>query len=272
MPAERDKPAIRVDSLSFSYGSEGVIDELSFEVAAGEILGVIGKNGSGKTTLLRLLTGWLTASSGTVEIFGEDAGRMTRNRRARTLSLLNQMTEVSFEIRVNDLVLLGRAPFLGRFQESGPDDIELGRWAMELTGVWDFRSRSVMELSAGERQRVMISRAVAQDAPILLLDEPTSALDIAHQKLIMENLFWLKKTKGKTIVLVTHDVNLVSRYADRVLMLSEGRRVAWGPCSEAIEENNLRKTFEVSLVIEERHGKKIVLEWENGGQPVAWDV
>ncbi len=272
MSADRDSRAIRADALRFSYGEKAVVDDLSFDVPAGEILGIIGRNGSGKTTLLRLMTGWLRRDSGNVEVFGEDIERMTRGRRARTISLLTQLTDVSFEIRVIDLVLLGRAPYLGKFQESGSDDLEIIRWAMELAEVWDFRNRSVTELSAGERQRVMIARTVAQDTPLLLLDEPTSALDIAHQKLVMENLFWLKKTKGRTILLVTHDVNLAGRYADRVLMIESGKRVAWGPSSDVIRESNLRRTFGVDLVVEERHGKKVVLEWEDGGAPAPWET
>jgi iron complex transport system ATP-binding protein len=272
MPAGRDKPAVRVDGLRFSYGEIEVIEGLTFDVPGGEILGVIGRNGCGKTTLLRLLTGWLRRSSGTVEVFGQDVERMTRDRRAKTLSLLTQIADVSFEIRVADLVLLGRAPYLGRFQESGPDDHEIIRWAMELSDVWDFRNRSITELSAGERQRVMIARTIAQDTPVLFLDEPTSALDIAHRKLVMENLFWLRKKKGKTILLVTHDVNLTGRYADRVLMIAGGKRVAWGPCSEVIDETSLRETFGVDLVVEERHGTKVVLEWENGEHSVPWNA
>ncbi|MFQ6102873.1 MAG: ABC transporter ATP-binding protein [Candidatus Glassbacteria bacterium] len=263
--------AIRVEEVSFKYDSKQVIYDLSFGVEEGEALGIIGKNGSGKTTLLRLIAGWLHPQRGGIEVFGRKIREMSDNERSRTLALLSQSVEFSFETSVFEMILLGRAPYIGRFQEPRPVDIEVVKWAMELTDTWELRKIPVSQLSAGERQRAMISRAFAQQTPILLLDEPTSNLDIAHQRMVMDNISWLRKERNITVMLVSHDVNLTSRYSDRMLMMTEGRKVALGPGLEVLTGSNLRATYGVDLVIEERGGRKVVLEWENGGKLVPWE-
>jgi len=265
------KEALTIEDVCFSYDSKRVVGNLNFRAAEGEIVGVIGKNGSGKTTLLRLIAGWLKPESGEVKLFGRNVATMNTVERARTLAFLSQSSEFTMDMRVYELILLGRAPYLGRFQEPGSTDLEMTRWAMEMTDTWAFRSSPVSSLSAGERQRVMMSRALAQGTPVLLLDEPTSNLDIAHQRMVMDNITWMRKEKRTTVVLVSHDVNLTSRYTDSVLLMAEGRKVAWGPGPEVLTRGNLKDTYGVDLVIEERRGKKIVLQWENGDTCAPWE-
>jgi len=263
--------ALRTEGVCFSYDSKQVVESMDLNVTRGEIVGVIGKNGSGKTTLLRLIAGWLKPGAGEVSLFGRSLDGMNSNGRAKALALLSQSAEFTMDTSVFELVLLGRAPYLGRFQEPERADLEMVRWAMEMTDTRAFSLKPVSSLSAGERQRVMISRVLAQGTPILLLDEPTSYLDIAHQRMVMDNIAWLRKERGTTVLLVSHDVNLTSHYTDRVLLMADGRKVAWGPGLEVLTKNNLKDTYGVDLVIEERQGKKIILEWEDGETRVPWD-
>ncbi len=263
--------AVTADRVGFSYGSNQVISDLSFEVEEGEILGIIGMNGSGKTTLLRLIAGWLEPDDGEIRVFDRSVGNLSGSERAKTIGLLSQSVEFAFDTGVLEMVLLGRSPYLGRFEEVRPHDIEVAQWAMEMTDTWEFREKPVSSLSAGERQRILIARSIAQSTPILLLDEPTSNLDIAHQRMVMDNISWMQKEKNTTVLFVSHDVNLTCRYADRILLLGEGKRIAWGPGSEVLTRGNLRDTFGVDLVIEERAGRKIILEWENGETHAPWE-
>lgn len=263
---------ILVEAVGFSYAAKEVIRGISFDVAAGEVLGIIGKNGSGKTTLLRLLAGWLRPASGRIEVKGRTVGGMPAHERARTVAILSQAWEPAFELRAREAVLLGRAPYLGRFEETRPVDLDVSRWAMEMTDTWELRERPVSLLSAGERQRVMISRVLAQETPVLLLDEPTANLDIAHQRMVMDNISWLVRAKGVTVVLVSHDVNMAARYADRLLMIAEGRKIALGATPGVITPENLRETYGLDLVVEERKDGKVVLEWEGGGRRATWEA
>jgi iron complex transport system ATP-binding protein len=264
--------AIKVDAVDFSYNARNVIRGISFSVGEGEVAGVIGKNGSGKTTLLRLIAGWLAPAGGVIEVKGKRVKDMAARERARIIAVLSQTWESAFDLKARDVVLLGRAPYLGRFEETRPIDLDTARWAMEMTDTWELRERPVSLLSAGERQRVMISRVLAQEAPVLLLDEPTSGLDIAHQKMVMNNLSWLVKAKRTAVVLVSHDVNMAGRYADRLLMMADGKKTAWGTCPGVITAENLRETYGLDLVVEERQGRKIVLEWEDGGRRATWEA
>jgi iron complex transport system ATP-binding protein len=263
-------PAVVIDSVDFSYEARQVLQGISFSVEEGEIAGIIGKNGSGKTTLLRLIAGWLQPSGGRIEVKGKKVKAMAARERARTIAVLSQSWETIFHLSARDVVLLGRAPYLRRFEETRPLDLRSAEWAMEMTDTLELGDRPMSLLSSGERQRVMISRVLAQEAPVLLLDEPTSGLDIAHQRTVMDNISWLVKEKRLAVVLVSHDVNMAGRYADRLLMMADGRKTAWGPCPGVITKENLRETYGVELVVEERDGKKIVLEWEDGGRRATW--
>lgn len=243
-------PKIEYGDVRFSYGNEPVLRELSLVMEPGEFIGVIGPNGSGKTTLLRLLTGMLSPAGGTVRIGGRDVAAIPPEERARLMAVVPQSETVVFPYSVEAMVLLGRFPhtaFLGYEREA---DFLAARRAMALVGIDHLASRSVTELSGGEQHRVFIARALAQEAPVLLLDEPNAHLDLRHQAGLFELLARLHREEGRSILIITHDLNLADMYCDRILLLSGGRAAAWGPPADVLRENLITEHFGVNVQVD----------------------
>ena len=222
-----------IDSVSFAYERGGrhrpptlVLDDLSFEVARGSIVGLLGPNGSGKTTLLRILAGMLPPRTGRVTLDGEPVGRLTRRDLARRLAVVPQDTHPAFDFPVLDIVLMGRYPHLGAFALEGAADLEIARDALTATGTAELESRPFSTLSGGEKQRVVIASALAQASDVLLLDEPTASLDLGYQFEIAALLRRLNRERGVTMVVSTHDLNLAAALCGRVVLLKQGRMVA----------------------------------------------
>ncbi|MCB0220560.1 MAG: ABC transporter ATP-binding protein [Chrysiogenetes bacterium] len=230
------------ESVNFSYGSEPVLREVSFSVAPGEVVGLVGPNGSGKSTALGLAFALLCPQSGTVAMSGRSVGEFSRREIARQAALVPQDTLSRFSFSVRDVVAMGRNPHLGRFHVEGEHDRAVVQRALEQTEVLRFADRMLDELSGGERQRVMIARALAQEPALLLLDEPTSNLDLAHQLECFELVRDFAKESRGALVAV-HDLNLASRYCDRIVMLGEGSVAAQGAPREVLSEENLARYF-----------------------------
>ncbi len=240
---------LEVFSVTCTYGIMVALDGVSLSVESGEMVGVLGPNGSGKTTLLRAITGAVRPARGKVTIDGRDVREMGARAVARKAAVVPQNGHIPFSFSVRDIVLMGRAPHLGRFSSEGPRDVEAATRAMEAAEVLHLASRPVTELSYGERQRVMVARALAQEPRLLLLDEPTSHLDPRHQVGIMD-LVWSRCRKdGLAALAVLHDVNLASQYCDTIVMLSEGRRVAAGPPEEVITSEWVERVYGVRAVV-----------------------
>jgi iron complex transport system ATP-binding protein len=212
-----------IRDVTARYGDIVALDGISLAVGRREMLAVVGPNGSGKSTLLRVLSGVRPAAAGRVWLGGTELHAISRREIARLVAVVPQETAIDFPFSVTEVVLMGRAPHLGRFGFPGPRDLRAAREAMERTGVGDLARRSLHELSGGERQRVILARALAQEAEILLLDEPTSHLDIRHQVEIYDLLALLNEERGLTIVSVLHDLNLAAMYFPRVAVLAGGR-------------------------------------------------
>jgi iron complex transport system ATP-binding protein len=243
------EPPICASGLRFSYGREPVLTDVSLTLQAGEMLGVIGPNGSGKSTLLRLLSGVLQADAGEVRVQGRPLGTYSRRALGQTIAVVPQDTLIEFPFSVTEVVLMGRSPHLGGFAFEGDRDLEVAKSAMQCTGVLALADRSIHELSGGERQRVILARALAQEAPILLLDEPGAFLDIRHAVEIYDLLHDLQQ-EGKSIITVLHDLNLAALYCDRVALLNAGRLYRLGTPAEVITYAALTEVYETEVYVD----------------------
>ena len=242
---------IRTRDLSFAYTDELVLQNITLEVLPGEFLSVIGPNGSGKTTLLRLLYGYLSPVSGEIYLGERPIEEITRRDIAKRIAVVSQVPRFHFELTAFELVLMGRSPYMGLLAFEGKQDLQVASEAMALTDVIEFKDRNIFSLSGGELQRVLISRALAQEPQVMLLDEPTSYLDIKHQINICNLLKKMNKDKGITIVSVFHDINLASFFSDRVMVMKEGKVYGVGPPEEVITKETLDSVYDCRVLVDE---------------------
>lgn len=256
--------AYDVHSLRFRYQSmesssnPWILGDVSFQVSQGEALGIVGPNGSGKTSLLKLLARLANPQQGRITLFGRDLTAMEQDEIARIVGVVPQDTPQLFPFTVAETVLMGRFPHRPRNRwgsgsgwESG-EDVAIAEDAMRTMDVAHLAQRAVTDLSGGERQRTMIARALSQTPKVLLLDEPTAFLDLQHQVEIGSVLCRLKDERGLTVILVSHDLNLVSQYCDRLLLLAEGQVVRLGTPDEVIEPLVLEQVYRCQVLID-RH-------------------
>jgi len=241
---------IRLESASFSYPGREIFRELSLSLEEGEILSLIGPNSSGKTTLMKLMDGLLEPKGGRVFLDGEEMGRLSRSRVARRVAAVLQEMEVPFSFTVAEIVLMGRAPYLGRFGWETRKDLDVAREAMALTDVAELENRPFAELSQGEKQRVSMARALAQQPGVILLDEPASHLDINHQVEIHELIRRLNLERNLTVLNISHDLNLAAEYSHRIALLHRGSIYALGTPSDVITEENIRRVYETTVMVE----------------------
>jgi len=240
------KPAayrLRTAALSVSYDAGPVVDGVDLALPAGEITAIIGPNGCGKSTLLRTLARLLAPETGVVLLDGSDVHRRPTRDVARELGLLPQGAPCPDGLTVEDLVARGRYPHRGRWRPWSAQDQEQVDAAIEQTAMTDLRDRPVDQLSGGQRQRAWIAMALAQDTPTMLLDEPTTYLDLAHQIEVLDLLARLNRERGRTIVLVLHDLNEAARYADRIVAMRDGRIAADGPPADVLTQSTVKQVF-----------------------------
>ena len=259
---------LRVDDVSFAYGGSRVVHGVSFDVAAGALLGLIGPNGSGKTTLLRLLAGTRRPSSGRVLLDGVASTAWNRAAVARRMAVVPQQSHVAFDYTVLEVVLMGRYPHLGAFGVEGPRDIAIAHSALESTGVLSFAPRLFSTLSGGEQQRVVIAAALAQLAPataetqappVLLLDEPTAALDLKHQLAVAALLQSLHAQRNLTVVVSTHDLSFAASVCSDLVLLKEGRVLAAGPTDSVLNRVNIRRLYDVDAEVLRVSGRRTAI-------------
>ena len=239
-----------IDRVRFRYAADWVLTDVAFAVAAGAFLGIIGPNGSGKTTLLKVMNGLLRPQAGAVWLNGRPLAGMRRREVARVMAVVPQDAALLFTFTVEEMVLMGRSPHLGRFGFEGKEDFRIARAAMDRTGVLALAHRPYDALSGGEKQRVLIARALAQEPRILLLDEPTAYLDIRHQAGIFDLMKDLNRRQGLTVVAVTHDINLAALYSDEVLLLADGRVFGAGPPEAVVTTENIRGAYGISVLVD----------------------
>lgn len=241
---------LEVQNLHAGYGTTQVLKGISFTCRKPQLIGILGANGCGKTTLLKNISGYYSPSCGHILIEKKDIRTMSIRERAKTIGYVPQDIPCDFSFRCYDLVMMGRTPYLKRFQTETGTDREIVREAMELTHTWSFRDRSATELSGGERQRVYIARSLAQKPRVLLLDEPISHLDIKYQVEIL-NLLQELAAKGLLVLAVLHDINLASQFCDQLLLMEKGTILAQGKSSEVIINNTIGQAFSLEVEIVE---------------------
>ena len=240
--------AVELSGLAFGYRERLLFDGFNLDVEAGEFLGVIGPNGAGKSTLLKLVAGLLRPRRGSVRILERELREVGRAEAARTIGVVLQENPFAFDYTVADVVMMGRNPYLGRFQSPGKQDRKVVADALEFVDALFLRDEHINAISAGERQRVVLARALAQEPQILLLDEATSHLDIAHQQMIAGILVELNR-QGRTIVLLSHDLNLAALYCSRILLLDKGRAVACDVPERVITGELIRAVYKVEPIV-----------------------
>jgi len=244
------KTVIKIAHLSHSYGNQTVLKDLSFTVKQGEFYVIIGPNGSGKTTLLKAISGIVKLQKGSIDIFDKPSQDYSRKVLAKTIALVEQLAPVDFPFTVLEVVLMGRSPHLGVLGLEQKADLEIAQQALEFTGVTHLAHRKLDQLSGGEQQRVFIARAICQEPKIMLLDEPTASLDLAHQIRVMDLMEKLKKEKGVTVVMVSHDVNLAAMYGDTLLLLKTGQIVSNGSPEDVLTFETLEKAYDCTFLVD----------------------
>jgi iron complex transport system ATP-binding protein len=241
---------IEAQNIKFKYSDSWILKSVAFQTHEGEFLGVIGPNGSGKTTLIKIIDGLLIPDEGAIFLRGQNIKHFSRNEIAKIVAMVPQDAPVVFPFTVQEVVMMGRTPHLGRLRFEGKTDFEIVRKAMEITDILPFASRSINELSGGERQRVLIARALAQQPQIILLDESTAFLDIKHQLDFFDLIKVLNREEGLTVITVTHDINLASLFCDRVLLLRDGNIHSIGTPHEVITESNIKEVYEANVMVD----------------------
>ena len=243
------KRMLEVHDVRVLYGNRPVLRGISFCVGAGEILGVIGPNGAGKTTLIRALSGVLPLAGGTVCVDGQDLTALKPAERARQVAVVPQARSLPPAFTGWELAMLGRTPHLNWLGQVSIGDEARVRQALERAQAADLAPRRLGELSGGEQQRLLLARALAQEAPLLLLDEPTTHLDLQYQVSLLDQVRALAIRENLTVVVALHDLNLVSRYADRVALLVEGELRALGEPGEVLQPELLGQVYQLPLQV-----------------------
>jgi iron complex transport system ATP-binding protein len=250
--------ALLVRGLRVALAGVPILHGLDLRADPGEWVTVIGPNGAGKSTLLRAVGG-LLPFTGTVSLFGKEAGRLRRRERARLVATVAQEPVVPPGMAVLDYVLLGRTPHIPPLGRESAADVAVAAGVLDRLDLTGFAGRPLATLSGGERQRVFLARALAQQAPLLLLDEPTSALDIGHQQEVLELVDGLRRSHELTVVATTHDLSMAGEYGDRLVLLAEGRVVADGPATEVLTEQRLATHYRARVrVIPGEHGPLVL--------------
>jgi len=239
---------LRVHNLSFAYPGKSVLQDISFELPKGKLIGIVGPNGSGKSTLLKLLARQLPLQGGEVELNGTPLQRYGMKALARELAFLPQRPVMAEGIRVEQLVQYGRHPHQGWFNQWSDEDalqVSRARDAMQLQDIWQQVASS---LSGGQAQRAWLGMILAQNTDLVLLDEPTSALDIGHQAEVMEAVLNIV-AEGRTVLIVIHDLGVAARYCDEIIALDNGRIAAMGPAREVINKALVDQLYDTDVDI-----------------------
>jgi iron complex transport system ATP-binding protein len=253
---------LEIRNLRFAYeAGHEVIKNLNLKIDRGDFVGIIGPNGCGKSTLVNLFSNVLTANHGNILINGQDIRLIPQNSLAQLVAVVPQESVFEFDFTALEIVLMGRLPYLSRFQLEGPDDRRIARMTMKKTKCWEFKDKYIKHLSGGEKQRVIVARALTQDPKLLLLDEPTSHLDLNFQFEVLDIISELNKNNKVTIISVFHDINLASKYCSRLVLMKSGRIIADGEPKKIITPENMAKIYDFKIILKRhpREGYKYIL-------------
>lgn len=237
-------------NISVNYGEAQILRDVSFSLESGEIIAILGANGAGKTTLLRALNQTLPVSDGKISLNGTPIGDFSRREIARQIAVVAQENETKFPVTVLEFVLAGRFAHGNTFGWETEKDLSVAVDCLKLCDLSEYEARLMNELSGGERQRVLLARAIATEARILFLDEPTNNLDISHQASMLRLVRERTKTCESAAIVITHDLNLASEFANKLLLLKDGEIAAQGKPNDVLTEENLKKVFGVKVLLD----------------------
>lgn len=237
---------LQVEGLTFSYGDKEAVENVSFYVNKGEFVGLIGPNGSGKSTVLKNVYRGLVPDKGIIMLDGENLLKMSYRKSALKMAVVGQENDVPFDFMVEEIVAMGRSPHKKLFDIDNAEDKKIVHHALEHLGMTEMAKRSYMHLSGGEKQRVIIARAVAQESDFLILDEPTNHLDISYQMQIFDFI----KLLNSTVLSAIHDLNMAALYCDRIYVLKEGHIVLQGTPEEVLTPENIFNVYGVRSSVE----------------------
>jgi iron complex transport system ATP-binding protein len=241
---------VEVNDLSFKYGNGWVLHGIDFAINKGDFLGIIGPNGSGKSTLLKLMDRIVQAQRGTILLDGKKIELFKRKELAQRIALLPQETTFYFDFKALEIVLQGRAPHLGSLRLEGQRDVDVAMNSMKKTDTADLAYRSINTLSGGQKQGILLARALTQEPQLLLLDEPTANLDIKHKMQIMNMLRSFNKNDGLTIVMASHDIDLSVEYCSTIILLKNGEIFVEGTPDEVVTKENILQVFAYDAFID----------------------
>ena len=240
---------LKTDKIKFSYAQEKILKGIDLEIEAGAFIGIIGPNASGKSTLLKNMSKTLKSDSGSIYLEHKLLNDYNSLELAKKMAVVPQNTEVNFNFNVYDIIMMGRHPYQKRWSGLSQKDKKIVKEVMEVTDTLKLKRKLINELSGGEKQRVIIARALAQKPDILMLDEPTSSLDINYQGEIYDLLDYLNQEFNLTIITVSHDLNLTAQYCEELLLLKEGKIFAAGPATEVLTEKNIKAVYNAEVII-----------------------
>ena len=249
---------ININNISFSYHEEAFIQDLSVTFPEGQITSIIGPNGSGKSTLLMLICRILQLSKGQITLDNRNIKKISHKDYAKKIAVVHQKNSIDQDLDVETLVGYGRLPYLGYFEQLSSQDHEIIDWAIEVTGLNEFRKRNYSELSGGQQQRVWIALALAQKTPILLLDEPTTYLDIKYQTEILELIQKINQDYQMTIIMIHHDINQASHH---IVAIKNGIKVFDGKSQDLLDQDKLQDIYDDDFTIIHHHDHHIALNY-----------
>lgn len=260
--------AITLSGVSVRYHATEAVRDLTLSVPAGQWIAAIGPNGAGKTSMLRAIA-QLVASTGTITVHGTLLRRLTPRSRARLVAYVPQQPELPARMSVLEYTLLGRTPYIGRFGVESARDREQCELVLDRLELTSLADRRLSELSGGELQRVVLARALAQDAPVLLLDEPTSALDLGRRIEVLELIDTLRQERGLTVLSALHDLTLAGQFADRLLLMSDGRLIHDGQPAEVFDVSLLTRYFGTEVRVLAGDGDELLVVPQRYSRPPA---
>jgi len=242
---------LKLENINSGYGKNVVLKDINFQVKEGEFIGVIGPNGAGKSTLFRTITRIIRPFSGQIYVKEEEIKNLSYKELAKRIACVSQESFIPFSYKVWDIVMMGRFPYQTILKGETDEDIDIVKRTLNLTDTELFRFRDILSLSSGERQRVMIARALVQEPEVLFLDEPTSHLDIGHQMQIFNILKKINREQKMTIVAILHDLNLAAEYCDKLLLLDKGRIFKFDTPQNVLNYKLLEAVYNTLVIVKQ---------------------
>lgn len=249
---------INCSDIGFSYNGTTVLNGINLSIEPGRMLGILGANGAGKSTLLKILCGVLKPKSGKAVFSDQELSKMDRREIAKGIAYIPQDPMFAFPFTVREVVLMGRAPYIGRFEFEREGDNEIAVNALETVGISHLKNRLINEISSGERQLASIARGLVQEPEIMILDEPATYLDVKHRTEIMNILKQLKEKKGISIIAATHDIFSSLFYFDEIIILKDGKILAEGRTDQIINSEILSLAYGIEVVVKKENGRVFV--------------